>query len=92
MAVYIDPQMSCLISVNWRWPHSCHMFADTLKELNHMALLIGMNTAWFQNKRVPHYDLNENKRKLAVKNGVIELTREETVKFWREKGWLCTRS
>lgn len=55
---------------------SCHMFADTLPELHEMAIVIGLKRAWFQKKSAAHYDLTASRRKLAVENGAVELTKE----------------
>jgi len=75
MAVYVDS----LIDYGWKLGPSCHMTADTLEELHEMADKIGMKRSWFQKskKDVPHYDLVASRRKLAVKYGAIELTRNE---------------
>lgn len=75
MSVYVDP----LIDYGWKLGPSCHMVADTLEELHAMAEKIGMKRSWFQDKEhsMPHYDLVASKRKLAVQNGAVELTRRE---------------
>ena len=75
MGVYVD----ALIDYGWKLGPSCHMTADTLDELHAMAEKIGMKRSWFQlgKNDIPHYDLVASKRRLAVKNGAIELTRNE---------------
>lgn len=76
MSVYIDP----LIDYGWSLGPSCHLTADTLKELHEFALSIGMKRSWFQlsaGKEIPHYDLTASKRKQAVIKGAIEITRKE---------------
>ena len=50
----------------------CHMVADTLDELHEMADKIGMRREWFQNKRLPHYDVCKSRRKLAIERGAVE--------------------
>lgn len=89
MSVYVDPQMQCLRSAQWKWPTSCHMFADTLDELHAMAKRIGLRREWFQlsHGTFPHYDLNESRRAKAIAAGVIELDRRSAVDIWRAKGW-----
>lgn len=87
MSVYVDPQMTCLVSRAWRWSTSCHMFADTLKELHAFAARIGLRRDWFQGGRFPHYDLNEGRRVKAVAAGVVELDRKAAVEMWRRRGW-----
>lgn len=52
-----------------------------------MARRIGLKLAWFQNKRVPHYDLNKGRHTAAIKVGVIQLDRRAAVDFWVTKGW-----
>lgn len=64
------------------------MFADTLDELHAMAKRIGLKIDWFQNERVPHYDLNTSKRYEALRAGVLSLTRREAVANWRDHGWM----
>lgn len=49
----------------------CHMTADSLEELHQFAELIGVKRCWFERSRrgVPHYDLSEEKRILALEMG-----------------------
>ncbi len=77
MPVYVD----ALINYGWKLGPSCHMIADTLEELHQMADKIGMKRSWFQSGKVdmPHYDLVESKRKLAIKNGAVEISRKQIV-------------
>ena len=69
MTVYVDDPI---------WPFRgmvmCHMVADTLDELHAMAERIGMQRAWFQEPPKashPHYDLNEERRSLALELGAV---------------------
>lgn len=75
MAVYVDP----LVDYGWKLGPSCHMIADSVEELNAFAIKIGLKTSWLQVSKheMPHYDLVAPKRILAVKNGAIEITRNE---------------
>ena len=51
-----------------------HMFADDLEELHTLAQAIGLKREWFQtNSSVPHYDVCQTKRALAIEQGAIEL-------------------
>lgn len=80
--VYVDPLLSCIPNKNWKWNKSCHLYADTIEELHEFAFNIGMKRRWFQNdSRLPHYDLNENRRKIAVCKGAIEVNRRFTYEF-----------
>ena len=49
------------------------MFADSLEELHEFADKIGMKRQWFQNTKLPHYDLTATRRQLAVRNGALEV-------------------
>ena len=85
MAVYVDDLMTCIPNANWRWSKSCHLIADDIDELHGFAKRIGMRYLWFQNdSRLPHYDLNESRRRVAVKQGAVELDRRGFVeKMWQ---------
>jgi hypothetical protein len=79
MTVYVDPLIAWGQSKTWRYSENCHMTADTLEELNAMADRIGLKRSWLQvGHGQPHYDLTRSKRALAVKNGAVEITREES--------------
>jgi len=65
----------------------CHLMADTAAELHSMAEKIGLARRWFQNRRVPHYDICLQRRALAVKAGAIEIDRRQTVELMRKHGW-----
>lgn len=82
--VYCDPMIPCVPNGRWRWTKSCHMFSDNMDELHSMAARIGLKRSWFQDGRIPHYDLNEQRRVAAVTAGVIPLTRRGAVEFWRK--------
>lgn len=60
---------------NWPYKESCHLTADTEKELYVFAVgVLGLKRSWFQSHPThPHYDLTRNKRTLAVKNGAVEI-------------------
>lgn len=68
MTVYVD---SLNKHRNGYW---CHMVADTIKELDDMALMIGLKTEWRQTSSsgIVHYDLRLSKRKLAIEFGALE--------------------
>ncbi len=86
MSVYVDPVMEHGGSATFRWPRSCHMYADSERELHLMAERLGLRREWFQDKdKLPHYDLVPAKRKLAVERGAVEHTREQMVQFLRAR-------
>lgn len=57
----------------------CHMVADTLEELHDMAEMLGLKRSWFQNKRMPHYDISKSVRARAVGLGAVEISSRELV-------------
>ena len=57
----------------------CHMIADTQEELHQMAKDIGIKRKWFQDKKIPHYDISKTKRKLAISKGAQEITTRELI-------------
>lgn len=87
MPVYVDPLMHHGGSATFRWHESCHMYADTIEELHIFARSIGLRTAWFQNKRVPHYDLNRSRHAAAIRAGAVQHDRRQAVDFWVIQGW-----
>lgn len=50
-----------------------HMMADSLGELHDMADLIGIDRRHFQDGDRPRYDVCQSKKKLALKNGAVEV-------------------
>lgn len=72
MAVYVDKMKT---------PHRgmimCHMIADDVEELHAMAARLGLKREWFQlsNRGVPHYDICQSKKALALRYGAQELGR-----------------
>lgn len=82
--IYIDPLMNHGWKLRGHPQRNCHMFTDdNINELHKMAELIGMKRSWFQNKRIPHYDLTAARAEKAVELGVVQLTRKEAVEKWR---------
>lgn len=77
MTVYVDEIQ--------RWPTklrafkagSCHLTADTVEELHAFAARIGLRRAWFQNGRVPHYDLTPGRREDAELAGAVFVPAKE---------------
>lgn len=85
--VYVDALMNCIPNRNWPYNQSCHLIADSLDELHAFAADIGMRKSWFQDKKMPHYDLTPRRRQVAVRRGAIEIDRRQFVaklRAWRE--------
>ena len=83
MPVYVDKARN-----HFRGMIMCHMLADTLDELHAMADTIGLQRAWFQSTKTPHYDINPEHRERALKAGAVEIDRRtaaQLVRFWRAK-------
>lgn len=49
----------------------CHMVASSLDELHAMALHLELKPIWFQNKKIPHYDICLKNRTRAINAGAI---------------------
>ena len=81
MSVYVDFILDCIPNENWKYDQSCHMIADSEQELVEFAKKIGLKPKWLQrsNRGCLHFDLTVGKRKLAIKNGAIELERHDFV-------------
>lgn len=83
MTVYVDSEKA--VYYNMRMSH---MIADTPEELHAMAEKIGVKRKWFQDHRVPHYDICQNKRVKAIENGaVVVATRKEFVTLMFKMGF-----
>jgi hypothetical protein len=76
--VYVDDMFRISLGQFGRMKMS-HMIADSQKELLAMAIKIGVNTKWIQNKGTPreHFDICMAKRKLAVQFGAKEIPMRE---------------
>lgn len=79
MAVFVDKGR-----ITYGRMKMCHMLADTLDELHAMADKIRIKRKWFQNKKTPHYDICQVKRKLAIESGAIEADRKKIVELIRK--------
>ena len=89
MSVYVDSMMTCIRNRNWPYKEVCHLVANTRRELHVFAQSIGLKRTWFQNKTMPHYDLTRNKRRLAVRQGAIEIDQEQFVALLRKQRIKC---
>lgn len=76
MSVYVDKAQNAYGRMKM-----CHMFGDSHEELHAMADKIGIRRKWFQNKKMPHYDICQNKRALAIKHGAVEVERRQLIEI-----------
>lgn len=93
-AVFVDPLQNCVVTEAWKYPKSCHLFCNPGDEvhLHRFARKIGLKRQWYQDApkcKIPHYDLNDNKRAKAVAGGATEVKLSE-YKEIREK-WIYAR-
>ena len=80
MTVYVDEELNTFGHMKMS-----HMCADTESELHAMAEAIGLKRIWFQqNSNMPHYDVSQSKRKLAIEHGTIEIDRRKVVELIRK--------
>lgn len=85
--IYVDPLMNHGMMYYSHRVDSCHLFTDgDPAGLHAFALALGCRRAWFHNGRVPHYDLTESKRLLAVSRGAIELDHDQAAEMLRALG------
>lgn len=86
MAVYVDALRATVPNRNWKFTEGCHMFADSLEELNEFAQQIGMSRAWLQGGRgrLLHYDLTKAKREKAIMHGALFAERRLTGEYIRK--------
>jgi hypothetical protein len=83
MTIYVDPLMGHGWKLHGHTVESCHLFTDAdVEELHTFAERIGMRREWFQDKRIPHYDLAPAGRRLAVACGAIEVDLRQAVDLW----------
>ena len=63
----------------------CHLTTDgPLEDLFVFARKLRLRRSWFQDSRVPHYDLTPHKRILALKAGAVFLSSKEQMRRRRE--------
>jgi hypothetical protein len=76
--IYIDDAR-----IPYRGMLMSHLIADDLEELHSFAQKLGLKREWFQDKRVPHYDVSDGKRKLAIRLGAQAETNEAQSEAFR---------
>ncbi len=91
MAVYVDRMKTPLGRMLMS-----HMLADSVEELHAMADTIGIARKHFQrgtkHHDMPHYDICQAKRAMAIEAGAIEIGRRETALLMRKLRAEATRT
>ena len=88
--------MTVMVDEVRQWPTKIHHFKagsahlttdGPLEELHALAESIGLRREWFQNGRVPHYDLTPATREAALKAGAVHVgAREQARRRLRHRG------
>lgn len=76
MAVYVDRLCNHNMIMYNKYVKSCHLYASSRDELISFAVNeLGLQSRWIQKSRIGilHFDLTENKRKLAIESGALEI-------------------
>ena len=86
MSVYVDDMITCIPNKHWPYIQNCHLVADSLLELHAFAETLELKKSWLQTPQynLPHFDLTENMRRKAVKQGAVEISRKRFVEILRE--------
>lgn len=71
MSVYVDQPRRAKRSARWHFPWACHLVADSLDELIEFAPRIGLDLAWMQSEKLPHFDVTKSGREQAINLGAI---------------------
>jgi len=61
-----------------------HLIADDINELHSFAQTIGLKLNWFQNHRIPHYDIWGSKLTKALRAGAKIITTKELINIVRK--------
>lgn len=80
MSVYVDCERN-----HYRHMIMSHMVADSVDELHAMAQRLGLKRQWFQISRngMPHYDICQTKRQVAITLGAVEIDRRKMVQLMK---------
>lgn len=87
MTVMVDELRTFTTKIRCFQRGSCHLTADTLDELHAMAKRLGLKRAWFQDTRVPHYDLTPGVRVMAMRYGAVFVPAKDQIRArWAKRG------
>ncbi len=86
--VYVDWLMKHGWIFRGRTIESCHLYADSVGELEDFAEKIGLKRIWLQEGKpyhlCPHFDLTPAKRELAIRFGARAFNGNELSGFLRK--------
>ncbi len=72
--VYVDQMNQYIGTKTIAWKRSCHLYADTLTELNNFATKLNLKKLWLKEENGrPYYDLVSSKREYAIELGAISI-------------------
>lgn len=82
MSTYVDSW-----NAKYRGMIMCHVIADSHEELLNLMDKIEVKRKWIQNENSyrEHFDICLSKKKLAIKNGTIEISTIDLVRICRAK-------
>lgn len=63
---------------------TCHLLADSEEELHSMAEKLELKRSWFQPAPMPHYDIAQSKRAVAVSLGAVQIGRDKVAELFKK--------
>lgn len=91
MAFYVDRLRKTRRTKCWPYDESCHLLADTERELRKIAVQLNLSPNWLHRSRfgMPHFDLNPSLRDKAIRFGAVEMINMKEVKnfidAWKDR-------
>ena len=80
MTIYIDT----FNKINDHKRH-CHLWGTDVQELHNFAVACELKREWFQDHRIPHYDIFSYRiRSMAIKHGAIPVTTRRLMQHIKE--------
>jgi hypothetical protein len=55
----------------WVWTDGRHLWCERIERLHEFAAAIGLRRCWFQDTRIPHYDLTTRMRNRSLRAGAV---------------------
>jgi len=79
MPIYVDDANKLWRGRRWNHLVAVPETPQELDKLHALAQLIGIPRKFFQNHRIPHYDLSEHKSELAFRHGAIPVSTRQLI-------------